>query len=232
MVWFLAFIHDFSKFKENGETDRRAIAALGSGLAGSDRLLIATSGTLLVTPMHYATRRRCAHRHDSPPLTTEQEAAALAGLTMRVCVVHGFRRFTIRTKQGLVTYLIDIAREKGVSAFVGDGMKSMVGGASVRYRPSLPPRARKGFGGLLSRRLPKRVCLCAISLRVIRSASETTGRRENPGGGSGAFRIDGRLRWSRWSRFERADARAARMAPGWPWVNRGSRTGAQSRNLT
>ena len=45
-----AFIHDFSKFKANCETDRHAIEALGSALAGSDRPLMVTSGTGLLTP--------------------------------------------------------------------------------------------------------------------------------------------------------------------------------------
>src|SRR3569833_2754333 len=43
-----AFNHDFSKFKENCETDRRVIAALADALAGSDRPLVVTSGTGLL----------------------------------------------------------------------------------------------------------------------------------------------------------------------------------------
>jgi hypothetical protein len=54
-VIHLAFIHDFSRFQENCDTDRHAIAALGSGLAGSDRLLIVTSGTAVVVPGRLAT---------------------------------------------------------------------------------------------------------------------------------------------------------------------------------
>src|SRR5271157_1292536 len=49
------FIHDFARFKEVCETDRRAIEALGSALVGSDRPLIVTSGTSLVTPGRIAT---------------------------------------------------------------------------------------------------------------------------------------------------------------------------------
>ncbi|HXN14008.1 MAG TPA: SDR family oxidoreductase [Candidatus Acidoferrales bacterium] len=119
-VIHLAFIHDFSKFQENCETDRRAIEALGSALAGSDRLLIATSGTLLLAPGRLATEED-APSGTIPRLTTAEEAAALAGPGVRICVVR-LPQVHDQNKQGLVTYLIDIAREKGVSAFVGDGM--------------------------------------------------------------------------------------------------------------
>src|SRR5580704_2836324 len=50
-----AFIHDFSKFKENCEIDRHAIEALGSALAGSDRPLVVTSGTGLLSSANIIT---------------------------------------------------------------------------------------------------------------------------------------------------------------------------------
>src|SRR5580700_2651379 len=53
----LAFIHDFSKFAENGQLDKRAIEAMGEALAGSDKPFIVTSGTLLGAPGRLATEK-------------------------------------------------------------------------------------------------------------------------------------------------------------------------------
>jgi nucleoside-diphosphate-sugar epimerase len=118
-VIHLAFIHDFSKYQENSEIDRRAITALGNALAGSDRPLIVTSGLVALTPGRAATE-------EDPPNPTfprsasEQATAAAAERGVRTCVVR-LPQVHDRNKFGLVSRLIEIAREKGVGAYVGDG---------------------------------------------------------------------------------------------------------------
>ncbi|MBV8652132.1 MAG: SDR family oxidoreductase [Alphaproteobacteria bacterium] len=120
-VIHLAFIHDFSKFVENCEIDRRAIEALGAVLAGSDRLLIVTGGTAgLAGPGHIATEDNDVPPDFPFPRVSEQTALSLKGVrasVMRLPQVHD------TVKQGLLTYAVAIAQEKGVSAYVGDGRK-------------------------------------------------------------------------------------------------------------
>ena len=118
-VIHLAFVHDFSKFKENCEIDRRAIEALGSVLAGSNRPLIVTSGTAgLGAPGKLATEDLDVPSNFPYPRVSEQAAVSLKGVkasVVRLPQVHD------PVKQGLVTYLIAVAREKGVSPYVDEG---------------------------------------------------------------------------------------------------------------
>ncbi|HVU07936.1 MAG TPA: SDR family oxidoreductase [Verrucomicrobiae bacterium] len=118
-VIHLAFIHDFSKFVENCQIDKRAIEALGSVLAGSNRPLIVTSGTAgLAAPGQMATEDMDVPPNFPFPRVSEQTALALKNVNvsiMRLPQVHD------TAKQGLVSYLIAAAREKGISAYVGEG---------------------------------------------------------------------------------------------------------------
>jgi nucleoside-diphosphate-sugar epimerase len=117
-----AFNHDFSRFAANCEIDRRAIEALGSALAGSDCPLVVTSGTGLIAPGRLATEDDVpASSSTSFPRVSEQTAASLAAGGVRASVVR-LAQVHDRVKQGLVTYMIALAREKGVSAYVGDGL--------------------------------------------------------------------------------------------------------------
>jgi nucleoside-diphosphate-sugar epimerase len=120
-VIHLGFIHDFPKFKVNCEIDRRAIEILGEVLAGTDRPLIVTAGLGGLTAPNQTATEDNVPLPDFPfPRVSEQTAMALLAkgvspAVMRLPQVHD------TVKQGLVTYLIAIAREKGVSAYVGDG---------------------------------------------------------------------------------------------------------------
>lgn len=118
-VIHLAFIHDWSNFAESCEIDRRAIEALGSVLAGSERLLIVTAGTAgLAGPGQVATEDDVVPPDFRLPRVSEQTALSLKGVrasVMRLPQVHDTAR------QGLITYAVAVAREKGVSAYVGEG---------------------------------------------------------------------------------------------------------------
>jgi nucleoside-diphosphate-sugar epimerase len=121
-VIHLGFIHDFSKFKENCEIDQHAIEALGAGIAGSDRPLIVTSGTAgLTAPGQLAVEDDVPLPNFPMPRVSEQTAFAMlpkgvSASVIRLPQVHN------TVKQGLVSYAIAVAREKGVSAYVGEGL--------------------------------------------------------------------------------------------------------------
>jgi nucleoside-diphosphate-sugar epimerase len=118
-----AFDHDFSNFAANCQKDSRAIQALGSALAGSDRPLVITSGTGMGDPGDGRPATEDVFNLDHPNPRSASEVAGAAALeagvnvsVMRLPQVHD------PVRQGLVTYTVAIAREKGVSAYVGDGL--------------------------------------------------------------------------------------------------------------
>ena len=169
-VIHLAFNHDFSKFKENSEKDRHAIEALGSALVGSDRLLIVTSGTLLVAPGRLATEEDApaATSASIPRLATDEAADAVAARGVRVSMVR-LPQVHDQNKQGSITYMITLAREKGVSAFVGDGKNrwsaSHVSDTARLYRLALEKGAAGRYHAVAEEGVP------------VRDIAEVIGRR-------------------------------------------------------
>jgi nucleoside-diphosphate-sugar epimerase len=124
-VVHLAFIHDFSDYEGNCRVDRLAIETMGAALAGSNRPLIITSGTLMLP---YG---RLATEEDTPDLTNAAAAARGASELLALSFVsRGVRASVVRLPptnhgdgdHGFISLLITIAREKGVSVYIGDGL--------------------------------------------------------------------------------------------------------------
>jgi len=119
-----AFVHDFSDYAGAGETDRRAVEALGAALAGSGRPFVITSGTALLTPGRLGTEDDAADPTSisAPRVASEEAALALASRGVLVSVVRLPASVHGDGDHAFVPTLIGIAREKGVSAYVGDGL--------------------------------------------------------------------------------------------------------------
>ncbi|ACO33043.1 MULTISPECIES: SDR family oxidoreductase [Acidobacterium] len=114
-----AFVHDWTRFAESCKLDQQAIEAIGDVLKGSSRPFIVSAGVAIV-------QGRAGTEDDAPfsipgwPRVSEAATVALMqqginAMVMRLPQVHD------TVKQGLVTPLLAIAREKGVSAYIGDG---------------------------------------------------------------------------------------------------------------
>ncbi len=120
-VIHLAFNHDFSQFQKNCDDDRKAIETIGEVLLGSNRPFVITSGTAIAANVDGK-----PSAEDSPTSSWNPRAAAEAAVKelvsrganisiVRLPQVHDTR------KQGLVPYIHAVARDKRVSAYIGDG---------------------------------------------------------------------------------------------------------------
>ncbi len=132
-VIHLAFKHDLAftgDFQGAADADRRAVEIFGDALAGSDRPFLIASGTLGLTPGRVATERD-GHGNDpalaamgSGPQTRRATAELVLSLASR-----GVRAAVVRLPptnhgdgdHGFMATIVGIARDKGVSGYIGDG---------------------------------------------------------------------------------------------------------------
>ncbi len=117
-----AFDHDFSNFVANCEKDRRVIEAMGSALAGTNRPLIITSGTGIgsTEPGRPATEDVVDWNSPIPRIASERAGAEQAARGVSVAIMR-LPQVHDPVKQGLISPAVEIARAKGVSAYVGQG---------------------------------------------------------------------------------------------------------------
>ena len=117
-----AFLHDFSKYEENAEIDNRVVTAITDALAGSDKPFVATSVVTLLAPGSVGTEKDRRASPGIPRAASEETVLGAANRGVRCSVlrlpfsVHG------EGDRGFVPALINLARRKGVTAYVGDGV--------------------------------------------------------------------------------------------------------------
>lgn len=121
-VIHLAFIHDFSTYQENAETDRLALAAMAAAMEGTGKPLVVTSGTAVLAPGQIGTESHGPEEYGLGSIRAASEqvlSAAERGVRVSVVrlppSVHGVG------DHAFVPALIDIARRNDISAYLGDG---------------------------------------------------------------------------------------------------------------
>lgn len=120
-VIHLAFIHDFNNFQRAAQTDLRAIQTLGAALEGSDRPLVIAGGTLGLAVAGQVATEKDMHDPAVPRSANALAALSLAERGVRSSVVRLSPTVHDEGDHGFVPQLINIAREKGVSGYIGDG---------------------------------------------------------------------------------------------------------------
>ena len=115
------FIHDFTRYEEMCEVDRRAVEAMGEALAGTNKPLIVTSGTALAPSGKLAVESDVRDANNPNPRRTEEAAYTVAAKGVRVSVVRLPPSVHGEGDHGFVPILINLARQKGVAVYHGDG---------------------------------------------------------------------------------------------------------------
>lgn len=162
------FIHDFTRFADVCRVDQLAIEAIGEVLAGSGRPFLVASGTALVSPGKLATEAITPPVNPGWPRASEQTGDAAGAAAIRLSPsVHGDD-----DKHGFIPILVNIAKEKGVSAYIGEGQN--------RWNAVHRLDAAHLFRLALENAVPgTRYHACAEEAITLRSIAEAIGKQLN-----------------------------------------------------
>ena len=166
-----AFGLDFSKYEELGKEDREAIETFGEVFTGSDRPIVVTSGLGLLPAGETFTEDARPAIIPDYPRASEQTAFALAERGLQASVVRPARSVHgLGERHGFVPMLAGIAREKGVSAYVGDGQNPWPAvhrlDAARVFRLALERGARNEAFHAVAEGVPFRLMAEAIGRRI------------------------------------------------------------------
>jgi nucleoside-diphosphate-sugar epimerase len=120
-VIHLGFVHDFNRFDESVRTDLGAIETIGAALEGTGRPFLVASGTLGLAPGRVATEDTPFDPGIHPRAANAVVALGMAQRGVRASVVRLSPTVHGKGDHGFVSTLVSIAREKGVSGYIGDG---------------------------------------------------------------------------------------------------------------
>ena len=207
-----AFNHDFSRFAENGAVERTAIEALGDAMAGTGHPLIITSGVAMIAPGRSITEDDVRDPAMPFPRDPETVATAVAARGVRVSVirlapsVHGAGE-----THGFVPIVIGLAREHGVSAYVGEGNERMARRSPERCSATVPPRARTRRGSRRVSRGRRRGRTVPRDRRSHRPSTQSSGGEHVGRRRRCSLRMVRSLRSNRRARIECQDAAIAGM---------------------
>ena len=179
----LAFIHDFANFGASCEKDQAAIEVLGGVLVGSNRPLVVTSGVLGLAEGRAGTEEDVPSRHH--PRRSEETALSFVSKGVRASVIRLSPSVHGDGDHGFVPALINAARDKGFSSYVGDGTNRWPAvhrlDAARLYRLALEKGTAGGrYHGVAEEGVPIRDIAELIGKRlgvpvVSKSAEEVTG---------------------------------------------------------
>jgi nucleoside-diphosphate-sugar epimerase len=130
-VIHLAFQHELAfggNFPAAAANDRRAVEAMGTALAGTDRPFVLASGLLGLAPGRVATENDGLVPNEATRANAAGHRAATGLLALSLRGI-GVRSSVLRLPptvhgdgdRGFIATLVGVARDKGVAGYVGDG---------------------------------------------------------------------------------------------------------------